>query len=68
MNDPEFHRWRKSTRSDGGQNCVELSDAVDGRVMRVRDSKDRTGPVLSFDHDGWTAFIAGAKAHQFDLS
>lgn len=67
MSDPTFRRWRKSTRSDGGQNCVEVSDAVDGSVMRVRDSKDQAGPALTFTRAGWTAFIAGAKAHKFDL-
>ncbi|SCG15541.1 protein of unknown function [Micromonospora echinofusca] len=68
MSDPTFRHWRKSTRSDGGQNCVEVSDAVDGSVMRVRDSKDKTGPVLAFTGEGWAAFIAGAKAGAFDLA
>ncbi len=68
MSDPTFRPWRKSTRSDGGQNCVEVSDAVDGSTMLVRDSKDKTGPNLTFTGSGWTAFIAGAKKGQFDLT
>ncbi|MEV0430394.1 DUF397 domain-containing protein [Micromonospora sp. NPDC050495] len=67
MSDPQFTPWRKSRRSDGGQNCVEVSDAVDGTSARVRDSKDRSGPVLSFDAASWTSFIDGAKAGTFDL-
>ncbi|MCW3838527.1 DUF397 domain-containing protein [Micromonospora yasonensis] len=68
MSDLAFRPWRKSTKSDGGQNCVEVSDAVDGSTMLVRDSKDRSGPVLTFDSAGWTAFIAGARKGQFDLA
>ncbi|MFI7430749.1 DUF397 domain-containing protein [Micromonospora sp. NPDC049836] len=68
MSDPLFRPWRKSTRSDGGSNCVEVSDATDGSVMRVRDSKDRTGPTLAFTGDEWAAFIAGAKDGEFDLT
>ena len=36
--------------------------------MLVRDSKDRSGPVLTFDAAGWTAFTAGARDGQFDLA
>ncbi|RQX13412.1 DUF397 domain-containing protein [Micromonospora ureilytica] len=66
MSDHEFRRWRKSSRSDGGQNCVEVSDAIDGSVMRVRDSKDPSGPALAFNGAGWAAFIAGARNGAFD--
>lgn len=67
MTEPQFRPWRKSRRSDGGQNCVEVSDAVDGSAARVRDSKDRSGPVLAFSGASWASFIAGAKAGTFDL-
>jgi hypothetical protein len=36
------HRWRKSTRSGTGTNCVELVDTLD----MVRDSKNPTGSSL----------------------
>ena len=58
----EFGAWRKSSRSDGGQNCVEVADALDRSAVRVRDSKDRSGPVLSFGGPQWSTFVAGAKA------
>ena len=32
----------------------------------VRDSKDPEGPTLPFNDQEWDAFIAGAKAGEFD--
>ncbi|MDT0533125.1 DUF397 domain-containing protein [Micromonospora sp. DSM 115977] len=52
-------RWRKSTRSDnGGASCVEVADNLPGVVL-VRDSKDRSGPALSFDPAAWSRFVTG---------
>jgi hypothetical protein len=42
VNDPSAARWRKSSRSGGGNNCVELAHTFD----QIRDSKNPTGPVL----------------------
>ncbi|MGI5153197.1 DUF397 domain-containing protein [Plantactinospora sp. CA-294935] len=51
-------RWHKSTRSGpNGGDCVEVADNLPGRVM-VRDSKDRSGPVLTFEPDAWRSFVA----------
>ncbi|MBF9133063.1 DUF397 domain-containing protein [Plantactinospora sp. S1510] len=50
-------RWRKSTRSGtNGGNCVEVADNLPG-LIAVRDSKDPTGPVLSFGPEAWRAFV-----------
>ncbi|MEO3780537.1 DUF397 domain-containing protein [Micromonospora sp. B11E3] len=55
--------WHKSTRSSGnGGNCVEVADNLPG-VVGVRDSKDRQGPVLTFDPASWKAFVAFAQRH-----
>jgi uncharacterized protein DUF397 len=51
--------WRKSTRSSGNGNCVEFADLGDS--VAVRDTKDRSGPVLQFTAASWRAFIAGTK-------
>jgi hypothetical protein len=59
--------WRKSTYSgDNGGNCVEVAALADG--IAVRDSKDRTGPVLTFSPKQWDAFTAGLKSGELDLS
>ncbi|MBX7265040.1 DUF397 domain-containing protein [Micromonospora sp. Llam7] len=50
--------WRKSTRSgSGGGNCVEVADNLPG-IVGVRDSKDLTGPALTFAPSAWRAFVA----------
>ncbi|MDG9675715.1 DUF397 domain-containing protein [Micromonospora sp. DH14] len=53
-------RWRTSTRSgDTGGACVEVADNVPGVVL-VRDSKDRSGPILTFAPAAWRDFITAA--------
>ncbi|WUR58532.1 DUF397 domain-containing protein [Micromonospora chokoriensis] len=51
-------RWRKSSRSGAsGGNCVEVANNLPG-VVAVRDSKDPSGPALSFGPAAWQAFVA----------
>lgn len=50
-------KWRVSSRSgNGGDTCVEVADNLPGRVL-VRDSTDRSGPVLTFEPGAWSAFV-----------
>lgn len=57
--------WRKSTKSGPWtDNCVEVAFVDDAIV--VRDSKNPTGPVLTFTAGEWDAFTAGAKDGEFD--
>jgi hypothetical protein len=64
-----FIDWRKSSRSSGGDNCVEIAFAADGRAVGVRDSKQGgRGPVLEFTRGEWAGFLAHAKTGQFDRS
>ncbi len=58
--------WRKSTRS-GFDGCVEVAFVDDGQVA-VRDSKDRTGPVLTFTPVEWQAFLGGVYNGEFDVN
>ncbi len=52
--------WRKSTySSNGGATCVEVADHSD-RVL-VRDTTDRTGPVLRFSSETWLRFADQVK-------
>jgi cobalamin biosynthesis protein CobT len=46
--------WRKSSYSgSNGGECVEVATA--GAVL-VRDTADRSGPVLTFTAEAWRAF------------
>jgi predicted secreted Zn-dependent protease len=57
-------QWQKSTRSNSQGNCVEVATPPD--MVMVRDSKDRSGPVLAFGAREWLAFIDGVKQGEFD--
>jgi len=53
-------RWRTSSFSSNGTNCVEL--ATDGRVWgAVRDSKNPGGGVLMIDSGPFQALVEAAK-------
>lgn len=52
--------WRKSTRSNGSGDCVEVADNLAGRVG-LRDSKDPTGAVLTFDAEAWSLFVRSLR-------
>ncbi|MFU8851368.1 DUF397 domain-containing protein [Micromonospora sp. SL1-18] len=58
-------RWRKSTRSANEGNCVEVADNLPGVVL-VRDSKDRSGPTLSFTPGAWRTLITALRSGQPD--
>jgi Domain of unknown function (DUF397) len=52
--------WRTSSYTgNGGGNCVEVGD--DARVILVRDTKDRSGPVLRFSPGAWRRFADRVK-------
>ncbi len=48
--------WRKSSHSSGeGGECVEV--AACPAAVHVRDSKDKSGPALSFAPEEWAHFV-----------
>lgn len=51
--------WRKSSYSGNGGNCVEVATLPD--TLAVRDSKDKSGPVLRFTAESWRAFTETIK-------
>lgn len=71
--------WRRSSRCEN-ESCVEVQFVKSSRseltncvevascdcCVRVRDSKDQSGPFLTFPHDAWTSFVGGVKAGEFD--
>jgi hypothetical protein len=57
--------WRKSSISGQQGSCVEVAWDAAGNVG-VRDTKDRSGPVLVFRPDEWTAFLDGVRKNEFD--
>ncbi|MFD9060168.1 DUF397 domain-containing protein [Kitasatospora purpeofusca] len=56
--------WFKSSYSNNGGECVEVSASFPGAVP-VRDSKDPEGPALVFPADAWRSFVAGVQAGEF---
>ncbi|MEW2086818.1 DUF397 domain-containing protein [Streptomyces sp. NPDC005283] len=52
--------WFKSSYSSGeGGQCVEV--AARPGTIHVRDSKTRTGPLLSVAPQGWAAFVESPR-------
>ncbi len=48
--------WRKSSYSGGeGGNCIEIAESPER--IHVRDSKDKSGPTLTFTPQQWSAFV-----------
>ncbi|PRW63717.1 DUF397 domain-containing protein [Actinopolyspora mortivallis] len=55
----EFAHWRKSSRSTGSGNCVEVGYAAE--AVGIRDTKDRHGGTLAVDHATWASFVRTIK-------
>jgi hypothetical protein len=51
--------WYTSTYTGPNNDCVEVSP---GRLVLVRDTKDRPGPVLALPLAAWREFTASIKA------
>ena len=57
--------WRTATASNPRGDCVELARVAGGAVA-VRHSRDPHGPALLYTPAEIAAFLAGAKAGEFD--
>jgi hypothetical protein len=56
--------WVKATASNADGTCVEMRRYND--VIEVRDTKDRSGPVLRFTTAEFAAWLDGAAKGEFD--
>jgi hypothetical protein len=63
---PDFSgaRWRKSSYSGSGNNCVEVAQTV--AACAVRDSKNPDGGHLIFGAAAWAAFLTDIKRGGYD--
>lgn len=57
--------WRKSSRSHGSGDCVEVT-VLAGRVG-IRDSKNPYGGILVVSPGQWIKLLRGVKHEEFDL-
>lgn len=55
--------WRKASASTDQAQCVEV--AYQDGVYGVRDTKDRSGPVLQLTPAEWDAFVSGVRDGEF---
>ena len=65
MDDLTHAVWRKSSRSGGGNECVEVANLANGG-RAVCDSKHPAGPTLRFTPAEWAAFTVGVHHGEFD--
>jgi hypothetical protein len=63
--DGSVRTWRRSSRSYGSGNCLEV--AAHGARVDVRDSKDPHGAGLRLTPAEWRAFIANVRGGQLSL-
>ena len=64
--DDPRRQWRRSSRTYGGGNCVEVAARI-GDHVNVRDNKNPQGARLRFTSAQWTAFVASVRGGALGL-
>jgi Domain of unknown function (DUF397) len=64
--DPTAARWKKSSRSNGQANCVEVCTSQPG-IVAVRDSKNVPGPELAVSRQAWSQFVQAITQGDLDI-
>ncbi|WP_243790358.1 DUF397 domain-containing protein [Saccharopolyspora gloriosae] len=57
-------KWRKSSRSNSGGNCVEV--AITRTSVGLRDTKNRAAGHLATGQTQWTAFLTAIKSGRYE--
>lgn len=63
--DDSRRQWRRSARSYGTGNCLEIA-ALGQRVV-VRDSKNPKGAMIRITSAQWNVFVAGVRSGSLGL-
>jgi hypothetical protein len=61
------NEWRKSSKSDQLNNCVEVRRAPQIGDIEVRNSKRPADGSVYFTDAEWLAFTDGVKADEFEV-
>jgi hypothetical protein len=66
MNNPQISdlQWRKARRSVNNGACVEVAPV--SRQILIRDSTDRSGPVIRYSQRSWCILVEEIKMGRFD--
>jgi hypothetical protein len=59
------YKWQKSSFSGTSSNCVNVAAADDGTI-KLRESDDPAGAIVTTTPEKLRAFILGVKAGEFD--
>jgi len=62
---PPDEGWFKSSFSPQASDCVEVR--FEEGVAHVRNTHNRSGPMVTFNRAEWEAFLLGAWNGEFDM-